>query len=311
MFTTILVPLDGSPIAERALPHATALARATGARLALIRAAQEHTVLGLNGPMARVSAMEEAESYLATVAARLRGEGFSVDTGVFHGGATEAIPAEAEIREANLIVMATHGWGGLGRLHYGNVAETILRRTTVPILLVRAWARESRHDPFVGQPRVLVPLDGSPFAEAALPVAAQLSRALGGELVLLHAVSPFEQVFMPETALADFPAREEARGKEARTYLHALASAGTAGDGPISFDVRLDVPTLAIEDAAREHRAALVVMATHGRTALGRLALGSVADAVLQHSRVPLLLVRPRHRTAEAAAPRTGATAQH
>ena len=118
--------------------------------------------------------------------------------------------------------------------------------------------------------------------------------ALGGELVLLHAVSPFEQAFMPEALLANFPAQEAARGEAARTYLHNLVARSATGGCQTHFDVRLDVPTLAIEEAARDHAAALVVMATHGRTALGRLVLGSVADAVLKHSRVPLLLVRPR-----------------
>ena len=132
------------------------------------------------------------------------------------------------------------------------------------------------------------------FAEEALLVATRLALALGGELVLLHAVSPFEQVFMPEAILANFPEQEAARGAEARDYLDNWWRAVLPVAARPPSMCGLDVPTLAIEEAARDHSADLVIMATHGRTALGRLALGSVADAVLQYSRVPLLLVRPR-----------------
>jgi nucleotide-binding universal stress UspA family protein len=298
MINTILVPLDGSPLAERALPHAEAIATATGARIALIRAVQEQTFLAIEKPAARVTAMAEAEAYLTEIADRLIARGFTVDTGVVHDGAATAILAEAERREANLIAMATHGRGGFGRLRYGSVAEAVLRRTETPLLLVRAWSVERQAAPFAVRPRLLVPLDGTAFAEEALLVATRLALALGGELILLHAVSPFEQVFMPEAILANFPDEEAARGAEAREYLEQLVARGATGGCQTTIDVRLDVPTLAIEEAARDHTADLVVMATHGRTALGRLALGNVADAVLQYSRVPLLLVRPRRGTA-------------
>lgn len=298
MINTILVPLDGSPLAERALPHAEALATATGARIALIRAAHQQTFLGVDTPAERMTAMAEAEAYLTEIADRLIARGFIVDTGVVYGGASEAILAEAERREADLIAMATHGRGGFGRLRYGSVAEAVLRRTETPLLLIRAWGGERQTTPFGVRPRLLVPLDGTAFAEEALCVATRLALALGGELILLHAVSPFDQVFMPEAILANFPEEEAARGTEAREYLEQLVARGATGGCQSTIDVRLDVPTLAIEEAARDHAADLVIMATHGRTALGRLALGSVADAVLQYSRVPLLLVRPRRGTA-------------
>jgi len=141
-----------------------------------------------------------------------------------------------------------------------------------------------------------------------LLVAAKLALALGGEMILLHAVSPFEQVFMPEAILANFPEQAAAQGVEARECPEQLAARGATGGCQTTIDVRLDVPTLAIEEAARDRAADLVVMATHGRTALGRLALGSIADAVLQYSRVPLQLVRPCRGTTigeHAAIPRT------
>lgn len=199
--------------------------------------------------------MAEAEAYLTELAALLIAQGFTVDTAVVYDGAAAAILDEAEGREVDLIVMATHGRGGFGRLRYGSVAEAVL--------LVRAWGGNATA-PFGVRPRLLVPLAGSAFAGEALPVAAKLALALGGEMILLHAVSPFEQVFMPEAILANFPEQAAAQGVEARECLEQLAARGATGGCQTTIDVRLDVPTLAIEEAARDHAADLVVMATRG-----------------------------------------------
>ena len=244
----------------------------------------------------------ESEDYLREQAAQLTARGFAVDTRLSYGGAAERILEESAAREAALIVMATHGRGGLGRLVFGGVAEAVLRRTTIPLLLVRAWADEAVPPPLAAQPRFLVPLDGSAFAEEALPVAVNLAQSLGGALVLLHAVSPFEAVPFGEYAPVPYPDTTAEREEAARRYLQDLVVRSATGGCAVQLDIRLDAPTVAIAEAAREHDVALVVMATHGRGALGRLALGSVADATLRHTRAPLLLIRP-HGLRAASAP--------
>jgi nucleotide-binding universal stress UspA family protein len=188
--------------------------------------------------------------------------------------------------------MATHGRTGLGRLLFGSVAEGVVRQGGVPLLLVRGGATDAA-PPLAAHPTVIVPLDGSPFAEEALAPAATLTMALGGELVLLHAVAPTEPVVMPELA-GVWPADFEERLGAGRTYLHNLVTRNMTSGCQVHFDVRLDTPASAIADAVREHEAALVVMATHGRNALGRLLLGGVAQATLTHAGVPLLLIRPQ-----------------
>ena len=136
---TILVPLDGSPLAEAALPKALELAEVSGARVLLLRAAETHTLLPRVDPTeAQVKVVSEAESYLARVRKRLTRQGrVTVETAVWYGPAARAIVEAARIRKVDQIVMTTHGRSGVRRLLLGSVAESVLRGTTTPLLLLR------------------------------------------------------------------------------------------------------------------------------------------------------------------------------
>jgi len=135
----ILVPLDGSMLAEAALPTACEFAARDGARISLLRAADAMTLLGADTVEAQVTAVREAEEYLAGVMKRLEDKGVRrVETHVWYGQAAAAIVEAAAVQKADLIVMCTHGRSGVGRLVLGSVAESVLRGTTTPILVVRA-----------------------------------------------------------------------------------------------------------------------------------------------------------------------------
>src|SRR5215470_14859960 len=137
-FKKILVPLDGSALAEAALGRAVEFA-GEGVTLMLLRAAEAHTLPGVDPSDAHVEVVREAEDYLAAVAARLAESGVAqVETSVWYGPAALAIVEAARLRKADLIVMSTHGRSGLGRLILGSVAESVLRGTRTPILLLRA-----------------------------------------------------------------------------------------------------------------------------------------------------------------------------
>lgn len=150
---TIVVPLDGSTVAEAALRPAVDLARQAGATLILLRAAEAHA-----GPMgdiieAQVDVMREAEEYLAAARARVLAAGAPrVDVSAWYGPPAEAIVEAARHRHADLIVMASHGRSGIARLVLGSVAESVLRATAVPILLIRAEGAPL-DTPFVAAPR--------------------------------------------------------------------------------------------------------------------------------------------------------------
>ena len=138
-FDKIMIPLDGSRLAEAALPKAVELVRNNpDATLILLRAAEATTLPGVDPIDAQVSVVQEAEDYLETVAARLREDGVSgVKTSVWYGAAAPSILEAARMANPDLIMMSTHGQAGIGRLIVGSVAESVLRGTRTPIFLVR------------------------------------------------------------------------------------------------------------------------------------------------------------------------------
>jgi len=134
----ILVPLDGSEMAEAAIAEARQLAR-SDSTLVLVRAASALSMPGTDMVDTQVYAVQEAEAYLDSLKARLEAQGvFGIETHVWYGPAGAAIVEAARFYGADVIVMSTHGRSGLGRLVFGSVAESVLRGTTLPILLVRA-----------------------------------------------------------------------------------------------------------------------------------------------------------------------------
>jgi nucleotide-binding universal stress UspA family protein len=291
--TTVLVPLDGSELAERALPFAFALARATRGRLLLVRAVLAYSYETEEGTT-KVPVYPRAEAELAAVASRLRAAGVRADAHVALGiAAADSILAAAVEHRADLVVMSTHGRGGLGRFLYGSVADEVLRGSDVPVLLVSAACAGTW--PSDGKLRVLVPLDGSDLARRALEPLAGLARALPLELVLARAV-PVPAP--PLAALGDeanfalaYPLDPEVDLAAARGELEDQA-ARLAGVLDVA-DVRVEQgrPAATIAALAREEGAHLIAMSTHGRGGLTRLVMGSVATGTLHHATVPLLLV--------------------
>lgn len=149
---TILVPLDGSTLAETALTPAVETAREKNAKLVLLRAAEAHPMPMADPAEAQVEVVRQAEEYLAGVRERVtRGGLADVEISVWYGQPAEAIVEAARFRRADLIVMSSHGRSGLGRLVLGSVAETVLRATAVPILLIRPGDAPLA-TPFTGAP---------------------------------------------------------------------------------------------------------------------------------------------------------------
>jgi nucleotide-binding universal stress UspA family protein len=282
MLQTIVVATDGSSLAERALPCAEALARG-GARILLVRAVPR------GAPREEAA---EAKGYLAGIAERLRAAGITADLAVPDGDPAAAILEAQRDVGADLIVMATHGRSGLGRWVYGSTAEAVLGAGSAPVLLVRAGTDTDAAPSLADQPRLLVPLDGSPFSEQALPVAADVARAVQGRLVLLQAVAASPSPLDPEDVVRALEHNAREAGEE---YLGQVARRLAGDDGVAAPEtiVRMAEPAESIIGEAAASGAALVVMATHGRTGLGRLISGSVARAVLERGSLPLLLIRP------------------
>jgi nucleotide-binding universal stress UspA family protein len=296
MFKNILVPLDGSFVGETALPYARTLAGRTGASLTLMRAT--HTPIGLGDRRSEYQrVIAEAEAYLSAQAVALTARGFAVQTGVPFGGSTAAwITVEIGMRKADLVVMATHDRSGPNRWLHGSVAEEVVSHAGVPVLLVRATGGMRPIERLgVPRPELIVPLDGSSLAEAAVPLARGLAKALGGHIVLVGVIpTPGQLVAEQGGAIGTYVGSDHARlESEAKEYLEAILRSLKASGLSADATVRQGKPAAEIGEVAREHGAAAVVMATHGRTGLVRALLGSVAGEVLHLGTSPVILVRP------------------
>ena len=281
----IVVPLDGSTLSEAIVPVAEALARDYEAEILLLRA-----LLPRGSADAEFEAQRQAEGYLSTLAATLRARGLpAVDWKIWYGEPDRAIASAAMTNGADLVAMATHGRGGLGRLLLGSVAEAVVRTAPVPVLLVRGqpvWGPD-------GIGRIVVPLDGSEVSEAVLPVVEALAGPFDLGIHLVHAVEP-----LPAAARVELPAGFEeesltARRAEAEARLAKIAAVMEAKGLRAARVVRVGAPLDVVTAYAEEAGAGLIAMTTHGRTGLGRLLLGSVAERVLKTVRVPVLLWKP------------------
>jgi nucleotide-binding universal stress UspA family protein len=299
MFRNFVVPLDGSELAERALPYAVRLARAGQGRISLVRVALAPPSMNVDGAgweRDQREAVDAAEHYLGAIAAKLADQ-VPVETVVPYGRPAVHILEQVRLRDADGVVMATHGRTGLAKLLYGSVAETVLAESGVPVLLVHArpgQPAEPAFDPMAG--RLVVPLDGSMFAEAAVELAFDFLGP-AGELVLVSVIQAPDHILQDERGrvLAYLDQEAEDRTREARTYLEDVARRLRQKDSDIhvSVDVRMGEPDTGIIEAATERFADLIIMATHGRTGLSRMTVGSVAGNVLRKGGTPLLLVRP------------------
>lgn len=288
----LLVPLDGSPLAEFALGPAAQLLRAspTPGTLVLVRvveAAPGSAAFVLAYDQAITTAVEVATDYLRDVAQRNSLQGLTVE---FHAVlAADSIGAiivhEAAKRQCDDIVMSSHGRSGLARMALGSVAAQVARLSTVPVFIVRAGG-----DLFAGRPSaspftLLVPLDGSPFAERAIAPALALARELHGAIRLLMVVPP--------AVAGDIQPPDMTTADEAAAYLRAAQSRFATSDVAVTTQVAIGEAAHVIAALSQKPDAVcdLIVMATHGRTGVPRLVLGSVTDAVLSHTQKPMLVV--------------------
>lgn len=289
----ILVPLDGSPLAERALAPATELARRSRDPVAItllrvvaypaIDAGLEGWSPVVSGPALLDDVIEAAQDYLRATAHAPICAGIDMHTVVVIGAPAATISTQARETAADLIVMSSHGRTGFAHLALGSVTETVAREAHVPVLIVRA---EGTTFPVGGRQQpltILVPLDGTELAEAAIAPAAQVARALHGALYLLRVLPPAS----PEDVAHEITTH--AAYAYLTTWHDRLSAAGITVHRSLGFG---DVAEQIVAKA-REHHADLVAIATHGRTGLARLREGSIAERVIHHTPLPALVVHP------------------
>jgi nucleotide-binding universal stress UspA family protein len=287
MISAILVPLDGSAFGEHALPMAIDFALRAGATLKLVHV---HTTIPAEGMVTMYAPMEpparERElTYLQNVAKRVRiASGVRVTTDLLDGPVPDAISEYAQATGTDLILLCTHGRGPLSRFWLGSVADELIRRTAIPVLLVKP---NEGHANFSEKPvlqRFLIPLDGSQLAEQILEPAIELGTLTGAVFTLLRVIEQLPTLDYRTVELEDKP----------HDYLNRIESC--LQERSLQVQTRVIVQpdiACAIVAEAQAHSTNLIALATHGRGGLARVLAGSAADKVVRGASTHVLIVHP------------------
>ncbi len=302
MFKKILVPLDTSQLSEIALSYAEEMAVKMGAEVILLHV---RTSADTEGKL-------EHKEYLDRIKAALKRSKIKVTTAMY--GFPERIkePAEeivdyADKENIDLIIMATHGRTGIGRWTLGSTANKVVRAAKRPLLLIRAGAGA------VGRVRletILVTLDGSKYAEEALPHAESIASTFKSKVNLLYVVEPIYHFYPYSQGLGYYGVAgivrvpynmEEMKPSMdvAEKYMQDINEKLSGKGVHTSYKIRIGSPGEEIIQAEDELRPDLVMMSTHGHSGFGRFDTGSTADKVLHRGTAPLFLVRPQKPTTE------------
>ena len=302
MFEHLLIPLDGSPLAECVLPHGLAVARANGARVTLLQVVEQAEPAGRTraiDPLEWHYSEAEAGAYLQDVAERLRVAGFPTTQVLLQGDPAERVIEYAQAEHADLILLSSHGRSGLSGWNVSSVVQKILARASISILLVPAYCATATEMTAQRYERILVPLDGSQRAECVLPVLGTLATQHGSKVLLAHVVR------RPELPRRAPPSREDQELADALTERNRLEAGRYLED----LRSRLSLPTevrLLVEDhvaimlqqLAMDEKVDLVLLSAHGYSGGTRWPYGSLTTSFITYGNKPLLIVQDLPRQA-------------
>lgn len=297
MLEKIVVLLDGSTLAKTVLPHARALAGAFQARITLLHVLepQKKPDTGRLDPLNWHLRKIEAQSFLDAVAQEGENEGMAINTILLEGTAARSIVEYLDETEPDLIMLSSHGQGGLSPWNVSSVAQKIIYRVFRSFMLVRAYQHAGEEADEIRYGRIAVPLDGSKRAEYTLPFAARLAEAHDAELVLLHALTPppvmqRHTLTAEETAVID--RLSERNQAEAEQYLNQIADQQSPQtmarclSGPSAADVLLDFVN------NEENGIDLVIMSAHGYSSETIRPYGSVVSSFIAYGSTTLLILQ-------------------
>ena len=306
MYKVIMVPTDGSGFDREAIRVALRMAERSKAKVRLVRVLASDSFFGTTPeanwtPMSAELGRSERSSALSELyglAAECRSE-FKADITVdLHGGpVADVLQGYARRHDVDLIVMTTHGRTGISRLSLGSVTDSLIRHTTIPVLVVKPST--SYLSSQVGQAfkRIVVPLDGSRLAEEVLPRVVTLATLEEAEISLLQVLIP-QSYSQKEISDPNLPWWDKDVSL-AQAYLYRIASRLRRNGLIVTTDIVIGENVAdAIGDFASREKADVIAIATHGRGGLARLLRGSVADAIMHSGRMSMLVLKP-HNVAE------------
>jgi nucleotide-binding universal stress UspA family protein len=280
MFHRMLVPLDGSAQADRILPYASWLAKCLHIPILLLSIIDLRAASSARG-------QGDVEQQLQQAVDRLRREGVQADVAITAGRPAEEILGVAESQGCDLIVLSTSTRPRSGTGILGRVTDKVFHASQIPLLLIPPAAAEPPMSPPYASSTLIVPLDGSALAEAALPFAADLGQRLSAQVMLSRAV-PFAGAIVDETT----PPTGEI---EARAYLGSLTEKLRSEGLTVQWRTLDGPPVEHILDLASQLPHSLVILTTHGRSALARWFVGSVAEGVVRAASIPVLVIPRQH----------------
>ncbi len=278
MFKKLLVALDGSACSERAFQFALSLAREANESIALC------TVVDAN---ASADATSAARRVLDDAIGVAKAAGVSCHGETLFGKPAETIVGEAKARGADAIVTGTHGRSGMNRLFAGSVAESVLRQSPIPVIVLREATRLALD---VASAKLLVPVDGSEYSDRAVDTAIDMAEALKGEVVVCNVVDLAQASTMTAGDAQLIAACLDALEAEGKSFVNDAVTHASPRVKTSSI-VRQGFPIDEINKLAAETGAACIVIGTHGRGGLQRAVMGSVAEGVVRESNVPVVVV--------------------
>ena len=296
MIDHILVPVDGSALAECVLPHAATLARAFEARITVLRVVEREpngeggrAVDPLNWHIRRA----EAEAYVDEVVSRLQEIDLRAEKVLLEGSAAERIVAFAHNEGVDLIVISSHGQSGLSRWNINSVVQKVILRAFLPTLIVRAYQPVPAELTELHYNRLMVPLDGSQRAECVLPLSKAIARFHNCPLLLAHVVNrpemPSRMPLTDEEIELVEQLMERNREKAAK-YLDEVES---RIDSPVETRLTVGESTpVALHELVDQEEIDLVVLSAHGYSGEARWPYGSVALNFIAYGTTPLLIVQ-------------------
>lgn len=293
MLDKVLVPLDGSPQAEEALPYAKAIGRDEGTSITLYHVVDLETLERHDPDHAPfieqmlMRAETRARDYLHSLQTNSLSVVPRTDVKLGTGPAAKTIVDDAVSGGYDVIAMSTHGRSGLERWVLGSVADKVLHSTTLPLLLVHPGEPTPTQAPEVTLRRVLVPLDGSELAEQAIPYAIELAKRLNVHIELLRVVR-----YQMGAGFGLYVEDPSGMLEEAvKSYLSEIEKQVREKGVQTSANVLWGFPGARVVDAAQAEPGTIVVMSSHGRSGVGRWVLGSIADKIVRSADVPVLIV--------------------
>lgn len=298
MFNKILVPLDGSDLAECVLPHVYALARSNGAEVILLHVVEQNNPPDQARPVDPLTwrfRQVEARNYLDEIARRFQATELSnaIETVLLEGQAADRIVELARERQVDLIALSSHGRSGLSGWNVSSVVQKIILRAYTSVFIARAYQTRQPELDGLRYRRILVPLDGSQRAEYIVALLAALSQAHQSEILLTHVVAQPEMPRRVPLTPEERDLRQrlvELNREEISRYFDQLK---THLPGTVETRVVVSDTVIAtLNHLAEETLADLVVLSAHGYSAAREYPYGSVSVSFIAYGATPLLIVQ-------------------